>query len=83
VTAGSLAYSYGWMAGIPAYIFASAVGISRVKENRHWASDVVAGAFIGTYWARASYKEHEHKQKVTVMPVPVNGGMALFAMKDW
>ncbi len=83
VTAGSLAYSYGWAAGIPAYVFASAVGISRVKEDRHWASDVVAGAFIGTYWARASFKEHQHKQEVTIMPVPTTGGVALFAMKDW
>ena len=38
---------YGWRLGIPAYALASFVGYTRVEANRHYTSDVVAGAAIG------------------------------------
>jgi membrane-associated phospholipid phosphatase len=38
---------YGWSCGLPAYAVATFVGYSRVEANRHWTSDVVAGAAIG------------------------------------
>lgn len=53
-TATSLAYAYGAKAGIPAFALASFVAASRVSENIHWLSDVVAGAALGIYWGRAS-----------------------------
>lgn len=82
VTAGSLAYSYGWKAGIPAYAVATSICLSRIRENRHWGSDVVAGAFIGTFWARASFNAEEPKpEAVTVVPVPIYDGMMLSAVK--
>jgi len=37
-----------WLVGVPAYGAASLVGWSRMFDNRHWASDVVAGAGFGT-----------------------------------
>ncbi len=37
-----------WSSGVPLYGLASLVGLSRMYDNRHWASDVVAGAGIGT-----------------------------------
>jgi membrane-associated phospholipid phosphatase len=37
-----------WAAGVPLYAAASLVGWSRMYDNRHWASDVVAGAGFGT-----------------------------------
>lgn len=38
---------------ITAYGFASLAGLSRIEQNAHWASDVVAGALIGTTVGRA------------------------------
>lgn len=38
----------GW-AGVALYGAATLVGISRLYHNEHWASDVVAGAAIGTF----------------------------------
>jgi len=38
---------YGWKAGILGYGVASFIGIARVRENKHWASDVTAGATLG------------------------------------
>jgi membrane-associated phospholipid phosphatase len=38
---------YGWQCGLPAYIYATAVGISRIEAKKHWFHDVAAGAAIG------------------------------------
>jgi membrane-associated phospholipid phosphatase len=38
---------YGWKAGILSYGVASFIGIARVRDNKHWASDVTAGATLG------------------------------------
>lgn len=38
---------------VPAYGLASLVAWSRVHEDEHWVSDVVAGALIGTYVTRS------------------------------
>lgn len=41
-----------------AYGLATAVGLSRMEENAHFASDVVAGALIGTLVGRAVVELH-------------------------
>jgi membrane-associated phospholipid phosphatase len=38
---------YGWKLGAPAYVFAAVVGYSRIMQNAHYLSDVVAGATLG------------------------------------
>lgn len=38
---------YGWKAGVPAYAVAAAVGYSRIVRDKHFLSDVVAGATLG------------------------------------
>jgi len=40
-------HHYGWKVGVPAYLLASGIGLSRVESNRHNLSDVLAGATIG------------------------------------
>lgn len=35
--------------GITSYTLASLVGLSRIYDNKHWPSDVFAGAVLGTY----------------------------------
>ncbi|MDB5700797.1 MAG: hypothetical protein JWL66_996 [Sphingomonadales bacterium] len=46
--AATLENRYGWRAGVPAFIVASFVGISRVEARKHHWYDAVAGAAIGT-----------------------------------
>lgn len=82
-TATSLAYSYGWKVGVPAYTAATFVALSRVNENIHWFSDVVAGAALGIYWGRASAQldaDRRSKSDLVIMPVPTEDGGALTAM---
>jgi len=38
---------YGWKIGIPAYALAGLMGVSRIHQDKHWLSDVVAGATLG------------------------------------
>jgi membrane-associated phospholipid phosphatase len=38
---------YGWKVGVPSYVAASAIGLSRIERNRHYLSDVLAGATLG------------------------------------
>jgi len=38
---------YGWRIGVPAYALAGLMGVSRIHEDKHWLSDVVAGAALG------------------------------------
>lgn len=85
-TAGSLAYSYGWKAGVPAYTAATLIALSRVRENRHWMSDVVGGAVLGSYWARSSFtvkKEREDPEAVTYIPSPIFDGFMLTAIREF
>lgn len=83
-TAGSLAYSYGWIVGVPAFAVASAISAARVSENAHWLSDVVAGAALGVFWARASHlAEEEARSQITWMPIPIEDGMLLSLRKEF
>lgn len=52
-TATVLAELYGWRAGVPAYALATLTGASRMSTDRHWLSDVVAGAALGIWLGRA------------------------------
>jgi membrane-associated phospholipid phosphatase len=38
---------YGWKVGVPAYLLAGVVGASRLQQDKHYLSDVVAGATLG------------------------------------
>ena len=46
---------YGAAYGAGAYIVAGAVGFLRVYNNRHWVTDVIAGAGVGILSARIGY----------------------------
>lgn len=60
-TATALSYAYGWKVGIPAYALAAFTGASRWSDDAHWFSDVVGGAFVGIWMARASCFPEEQK----------------------
>lgn len=77
-TAGSLSYAYGWEIGVPAYTLATAIALARVNDNVHWLSDVVSGAALGIYWARASFLTETERNDPSAfqwMPVPLDDGM--------
>jgi hypothetical protein len=61
---------YGYKVGLPLYAFSSFVGLSRISENKHFLSDVIFGAALGTAVARGV--AHIHKNniggRIAVMP---------------
>lgn len=58
-TATTLQMMYGWKAGVPAYAFASLVALARVDSYKHFPSDVLMGATIGSVIAYGTSKYHK------------------------
>ena len=83
-TAASLGYAYGWVAGVPATLVATAIAAGRVSENAHWFSDVFAGAALGFFWAHASYKaETAPLTAWRIAPTPIEDGLVLSASREF
>ncbi len=60
---------YGPWVGIPAYAVASLAGLSRMDANKHFASDVAAGAVLGTLIGLGTAKYHKKIfSKVFLLP---------------
>lgn len=71
---------------VAGYSMASAVGMCRMVSNRHWASDVLAGAGIGILSTNLVYLMHKHRSRnprneITAMPTYNRGPGFYFAMK--
>jgi hypothetical protein len=64
----------GWRGAVPAYIFSSYVAASRLRENRHFLSDVVFGATVGAIAGR-TVTRHGREYYADLQFVP--GGAAL------
>jgi membrane-associated phospholipid phosphatase len=64
--AGTLHKRYGWEVGIPAHAMAAFVGAARVKADKHYVHDVIAGAAIGE--AAAWLISRKKSDKVQWMP---------------
>ena len=69
---------YGKKWGIPLYVLAGLVGVSRIEQGRHWPSDAVAGAALGYICAqtaiRGTKRELAGKKTLSgLMIVPVYG----------
>jgi membrane-associated phospholipid phosphatase len=74
--------------GISGYVVATATGAFRVVNNRHWVTDVVAGAGIGILTTKAAYwmypylnkkffTKKEKEKKVSSMVLPYYNGKQL------
>jgi membrane-associated phospholipid phosphatase len=80
-TATFMAKEYGEVSkwySVGAFGMATAVGAMRVLNNRHWVSDVLAGAGIGILSTNIAYLTHRYRWKnkstpFTVVPVYANG----------
>lgn len=68
-TATSLTYSYGWPVGIVAYPLAVFTAASRLADDKHWGSDVVAGAFVGIIIARACAEQNLDSGQNSLTPI--------------
>jgi len=44
---------YGWKIGVPAYLLAGYTGVSRVRQHRHYPTDVLVGAALGIIIGRS------------------------------
>jgi membrane-associated phospholipid phosphatase len=75
-TAEVLREHFGWRWGVPAYAVGAYVSVSRMVDNKHWASDVVFGAAIGLISGRAASVGHGSRG-VTVSPALFPGGVAI------
>ena len=78
--------------GISGYVVATGTGLFRMYNNKHWLSDVVAGAGIGILSAKAGYwlfpyvskvfKSNKNKRTQTIFLPNYNGkqvGFGLFS----
>ena len=51
-----------WWVGLAAYGLATGVGISRMQMQKHWASDVIGGALLGTAVSAYVYRQQEQRR---------------------
>jgi membrane-associated phospholipid phosphatase len=76
-TAEVLREHFGWRLGAPAYAIGTYVSVSRLVDNKHWASDVVFGTAIGIVSGRAASFGHVPR-RVSIAPSVLRGGIAVF-----
>ena len=72
---------YGPKFGVPALVAAGFVGYSRIKGQRHFTDDVIAGAGIAlfyNFWITTPYSE-----KVQVQPIAPDGGYGVVVRVTW
>lgn len=75
-TATVLQGNFGWKVGIPAYAMAAWVGASRMQMQRHYLSDVIAGATIGILAGR-SVTFGMGGRNFAVSPIAAEGGVGV------
>ena len=59
----------GWRGAVPAYLFSSYVAASRLRDNRHFLSDVVFGATVGIIAGRTVTRHGRDSYSVNVVPM--------------
>lgn len=70
----------GWRKSILGYAIASYVAASRLHDNRHFVSDVVFGAAVGSIAGRTVV--HHAADYWAFMPVRVPGGVAILVTRN-
>lgn len=75
-TAEVIREHFGWKWGVPLYALGGYVSVSRMVDNKHWASDVIFGTAIGIVSGQAASFGHG-QQRVSVSPSLLPGGFAV------
>ena len=78
-TAAVVQRHLGWKPSLVAYAIASYVAASRIHDNRHYLSDVVFGAAVGSIAGR-TVTTHG-RETWTLAPMAVPGGVAIVATR--
>jgi membrane-associated phospholipid phosphatase len=78
--ATALERHFNWKYSVPGYAFASYVAASRLHDNRHYLSDVMAGAAVGIIAGRTVTRHGRENFPVALTPVP--GGAAVMFVRD-
>jgi len=75
-TAAVVQEHYGWKWGAPIYAVGAYVSVSRMVDNKHWASDVVFGTAIGLVSGRAASLAYVSR-RVSITPSMLPRGIAI------
>ena len=66
-------FDHRWEVTLPAYAAAAAVGVGRMGRDRHWASDILASAFVGMGTTKLFNYMHRYREQavpqVRISPV--------------
>ena len=73
----------GWLQSLPAYAIASYVAAARLQENRHYLTDVVFGAAVGTIAGRTVTRHGRGNWTLVPMPVPGGVGVGVGVTRDF
>lgn len=76
VVAATLHELYGWRIGVPFYLVAGLVGAQRIHDNKHWLTDVIAGAALGTVIGRGFgvvYSKEMKESRLSIAPAAEAG----------
>jgi membrane-associated phospholipid phosphatase len=82
-------HHYGWKVGVPAYLLASGIGLSRIESNKHNLSDVVAGATIGLIVGRTVvHRDGDRPAKKSTLSITPQtdsqgGGLGVGVAASW
>ena len=82
-------HHYGWKLGVPLYALATGIGLSRVEQDSHHLSDVIAGAtlgfVVGRTVTRLDGERPARKRVVSVGPAtdPHGQGIGLGLSASW
>jgi len=79
-TAAVLERHLGYRAAIPTMAIATYVATSRLHDNRHFLSDVLFGAAVGTATGWTVVGTHG-RSDYSLIPVPTHGGVMLAVVK--
>jgi membrane-associated phospholipid phosphatase len=71
----------GWVP-VLAYTLAGGVGLSRMALDRHWASDVAAGAVLGYFVGRLVVRNHDRRGRLVAMAGCTGRGFAVSIVYD-
>ena len=74
---------YRWIRRIVGYGIAAGTGYTRLHENVHWLSDMVAGAAIGIASARFVVNRRdarENQGEISLAPMPGGGAMLSYSI---
>lgn len=61
-------YESTWVA-FTAYSLAGMVGYARLNNNKHWSSDVLAGAALGTFVGKTVVRFNQEHRRVKLQPI--------------